>query len=87
MKIMLSEDMSINQLVDLWNDGIESGKLDSTNLYVIRDAFLAKKVQTVEMQRSGAIGKRLKISYDEKNNIIHCSGRHFFETSEKLFKL
>ena len=27
------------------------------------------------------------ILYDEKNNIIHCSGRHFFETSEKLFQL
>ena len=32
MKIMLSEEMSVNQLVDLWNDGIESGKLDTTDL-------------------------------------------------------
>ena len=79
--------MSIGQLVDLWNDGIKSGDLDGTGLYAIRDAFLAKKVQTIEMQRADAIGKRLQISYDEQNNIIHCAGRHFFETSPNLFQL
>lgn len=78
--------MNVFQLVDLWNDGIESGDLDADGFYSIRDAFLAKKVQTIEMQRADAIGNRLRISYDEKNNIIHCAGRHFFETSEKLFQ-
>lgn len=57
MKIMLSEEMSVNQLVDLWNDGIESGKLDTTDLYAIRDVFLDKKVQTIEMQRAGQLAK------------------------------
>lgn len=78
--------MSVGQLVNLWNNGIERGNLDADGLHSIRDAFLAKKVQTIEMQRADAIGNRLRISYDEKNNIIHCAGRHFFETSEKLFQ-
>ena len=76
--------MSIDKLVDLWNDGIDNGELDSAGLYAIRDAFLAKKVQTIEMQRSDAIGKRLKIGYDEVFNIIHCSGRFFSETDGVL---
>lgn len=78
--------MSINQLVDLWNNGIETGELCSMELYAIRDAFLSKKVQTIEMQRSNAIGKRLKISYDKVFNIIHCSGRFFSETSGGLLQ-
>lgn len=78
--------MSVDRLVNLWNNGIERGELDADRLHAIRDAFLAKKVQTTEMQRADAIGNRLRISYDEKNNIIHCAGRHFFETSEKLFQ-
>ena len=78
--------MSINQLVDLWNNGIETGELSSMELYAIRDAFLSKKVQTIEMQRSNAIGKRLKIGYDKVFNIIHCSGRFFSETSGVLLQ-
>ena len=76
--------MSIGGLVDLWNDGIDSGELDSVGLYAIWDAFLAKKVQTIEMQRSDVIGKRLKIGYDRVFNIIHCSGRFFSETDGVL---
>lgn len=80
------QSMSIDQLVDLWNNGIETGKLSSMELYAIRDAFLSKKVQTIEMQRSNAIGKRLKIGYDKVFNIIHCSGRFFSETSGVLLQ-
>ena len=76
--------MSIDGLVKLWNEGIENKTLGTKELYAIRDAFLAKKVQTIEMQRSGAIGKRLKIGYDEVFNIIHCSGRFFSETDGVL---
>ena len=76
--------MSIDELVKLWNDGIENKILDTKELYAIRDAFLAKKVQTVEMQRSNAIVKRLKIGYDKVFNIIHCSGRFFSETDGVL---
>lgn len=76
--------MRINELVDLWNNGVENGDLDSIALYAIRDAFQLKKVQTIEMQRANAIGKRLKICYDKVPNIIHCSGRFFSETSGVL---
>ena len=76
--------MSIDKLVKLWNDGIENKTLGTKELYAIRDAFLAKKVQTVEMQRSNAIAKRLKIGYDKVFNIIHCSGRFFSETDGVL---
>lgn len=78
--------MSINQLVDLWNNGIETGELSSMELYAIRDAFLNKKVQTIEMQRSNAIVKRLKIGYDKVFNIIHCAGRFFSEISGVLLQ-
>lgn len=73
--------MSIEELVKLWNDGIENKTLETKELYVIRDAFQSKKVQTVEMQRNQAIEKRLKIGYDKVFNIIHCSGKYFSETS------
>lgn len=76
--------MSIGELVKLWNDGIENQTLGTKELYSIRDALLAKKVQTVEMQRSNAIAKRLKIGYDKVFNIIHCSGRFFSETDGVL---
>lgn len=76
--------MSIDKLVELWNDGIENKTLGTKELYAIRDAFLAKKVQTIEMQRSNAIVKRLKIGYDKVFNIIHCSGRFFSETDGVL---
>ena len=76
--------MSIDELVKLWNDGIDNKTLGTKELYAIRDAFLAKKVQTVEMQRANAIGKRLKIGYDKVFNIIHCSGRFFSETDGVL---
>ena len=76
--------MSIDKLMKLWNDGIENKTLGTKELYAIRDAFLAKKVQTVEMQRSNAIAKRLKIGYDKVFNIIHCSGRFFSETDGVL---
>ena len=79
--------MGVKELVELWNKGVDSGQLSSDDLYAIRDAFLEKNIQTIEMQRADAIGKRFAISYDEKNNVIHCSGRHFFEDSEKLFQL
>ncbi|MBO5848106.1 MAG: hypothetical protein J6R17_02740 [Bacteroidales bacterium] len=62
--------MSVDDLVKLWNDGIENHELTAEDLYSIIDAFLAKKVKTIEMQRSGAIVKRLQISYDVRNNII-----------------
>lgn len=76
--------MSIEELVKLWNYGIENKTLETKELYAIRDAFLVKKVQTVEMQRSNAISKRLKIGYDKVFNIIHCSERFFSETSGVL---
>lgn len=76
--------LSPEDLVILWNDTILSG--NTKQLYQIRDAFLEKKIKTIEMQRAGAITKRLKISYDKENNIIHCAGRHFFDMSDDLFQ-
>lgn len=64
--------MKIEELVDLWNDGIDAGQLDLDRYYVIRDTFLAKEVKITEMMKTNAIGKRLKISYDASNNVIHC---------------
>lgn len=77
--------LSPEELVDIWNETIVSGTTGT--LWQIVDAFLAKKIQTIEIQKSRAIFERLRISYDKENNIIHCAGRHFFETSEKLFQL
>ena len=78
--------MSVENLVKLWNDGIENREHTTEDLYSIRDAFLAKKVKTIEMQRSGAIVKRLRISYDKRNNVIHCAGRVFFDYIPDLFQ-
>ena len=50
--------MSVEDLVKLWNDGIDNKELTTEDLYSIRDAFLSKKIQTIEMQRSGAIVRR-----------------------------
>ena len=66
--------MKIEELVVLWNDGIDAGQLDLDSFYVIRDAFLAKEVKITEMMKANALGKRLKISYDALNNVIHCQG-------------
>jgi len=76
--------LSPEDLVILWNDTIVSG--DTEQLHQIRDAFLEKKIKTIEMQRAGAITNRLKITYDKENNIIHCAGRHFFDMSDNLFQ-
>ena len=76
--------LSPEDLVILWNDTIVSGGTEQ--LYQIRDAFLEKKIKTIEMQRAGAIANRLKITYDKENNIIHCAGRHFFDMSDNLFQ-
>ena len=76
--------LSPEDLVILWNDTIVSG--DTEQLHQIRDAFLEKKIKTIEMQRAGAITNRLKITYDKENNIIHCAGRHFFDISDDLFQ-
>lgn len=65
--------MSVEELVNLWNDSVELGTLELDVFYAIRDALFAKEVQTIEMQKTDAIGKRLKISYDSKNKTIHCS--------------
>lgn len=78
--------MSVEDLVKLWNDGIDNKELTIEDLYSIRDAFLSKKIHTIEMQRSGAIVRRLRISYDKRNNIIHCAGRVFFDSIPDLFQ-
>lgn len=77
--------LSPEELVDIWNETIISGTTGT--LWKIVEAFLAKKIRTIEIQRSRAIFERLRISYDKENNIIHCAGRHFFDTSDELFRL
>ena len=67
--------LSPEDLVILWNDTIVSGSTEQ--LYQIRDAFLEKKIKTIEMQRAGAITKRLKISYFLSNPV----------TTTKVFSL
>lgn len=64
--------MKMEELIDLWNDGIDSGQLELERFYVIRDTFLAREVKITEMLKENAVGKRLRISYDAKNNSIHC---------------
>ena len=64
--------MKMEELVDLWNDGIDSGQLELDRFYVIRDTFQAREVKITEMLKENAVGKRLRISYDAKNNSIHC---------------
>ena len=59
--------LSPEDLVILWNDTIVSGSTEQ--LYQIRDAFLEKKIKTIEMQRAGAITNRLKITYDKENTL------------------
>lgn len=66
--------MSIGELVNLWNDGKDSGLLDSEDFYLIRDAFLAKGVQTIDIQTNDAINHKLKIFYAFEDNAIHCIG-------------
>ena len=59
------DDLFIRMGEDKWNAVI------NTNL---NSAFYVSKpvVKLMMKQRSGAIVRRLRISYDKRNNIIHC---------------
>ena len=62
--------MTPQELVDIWNDTEYPSSIGTR--WLIMDAFLAKGIKTISIQRSRAHLKGSRISYDEENNRIQC---------------
>ena len=68
----IAQTLSIEQIVYLWNEGIELNSLDEDDLYIYKEVLAIHGVSVSEMEDAGAIDRRLKIQYDEANNQIRC---------------
>ena len=68
----ISQTLSVEQIVYLWNEGIELNTLDADDLYIYKEVLAIHGVSVSEMEDAGAIDRRLKIQYDEANNQIRC---------------
>ena len=62
--------MTPQELVDIWNDTEHPSSIGTR--WLIIDAFLAKGLKTISIQRSRAHLNGSRISYDEENNRIQC---------------
>lgn len=71
-RLQLEKYLSITpqELVDIWNDTEHPSSIGTR--WLIIDAFLAKGIKTISIQRSGAHLNGSRISYDEENNRIQC---------------
>lgn len=62
---------SIQLIVDTWND--ELNNIDCIEeLYFLKEVLALQGVTVYEIDDVDAIGRRLKIQYDEANNLIRC---------------
>ena len=62
--------MTPYELVDIWNDTEDPASIATK--WLIIDAFIAKGIKTISIQRSRAHLNGSRISYDEENNRINC---------------
>ncbi len=68
----LAETLSIQDIITLWNEGIDSSTIDSDDQYVYLEVLKFKGAIVTEVEKCDAVEKRLKIKYDYENNAILC---------------
>ena len=68
----IAQTLSIEQIVYLWNEGIELNSLDEDDLYIYKEVLTIHGVSVSEMEDTDAIDRRLMIQYDVENNLIRC---------------
>lgn len=68
----IAQTLSIEQIVYLWNEGIELNSLNEDDLYIYKEVLAIHGVSVSEMEDADAIDRRLMIQYDVENNLIRC---------------
>ena len=68
----IAQTLSVEQIVYLWNEGIELNTLDEDDLYIYKEELAIHGVSVSEMEDADAIDRRLMIQYDVENNLIRC---------------
>ena len=68
----IAQTLSVEQIVYLWNEGIELNTLDEDDLYIYKEVLAIHGVSVSEMEDADAIDRRLMIQYDVENNLIRC---------------
>ena len=68
----IAQTLSVEQIVYLWNEGIELNTLDDDDLYIYKEVLAIHGVSVSEMEDADAIDRRLMIQYDVENNLIRC---------------
>jgi len=68
----LAQTLNVEQIVYLWNEGIDLDTLDGADLYIYMEVLAIHGVSVSEMEDAEAIDNRLKIQYDAENNMIRC---------------
>lgn len=68
----IAQTLNVEQIVCLWNEGIELNTLDADDLYIYKEVLAIHGVSVSEMEDAEAIDNRLKIQYDVENNRIRC---------------
>lgn len=68
----IAQTLSVEQIVYLWNEGIELNSLDEDDLYIYKEVLAIHGVSVSEMKDADAIDRRLMIQYDVENNLIRC---------------
>lgn len=68
----IAQTLNVEQIVYLWNEGIELNTLDADDLYIYKEVLAIHGADVSEMEDAGAIDNRLKILYDDDCNMIRC---------------
>lgn len=68
----IAQTLSVEQIVYMWNEGIELNSLDEDDLYIYKEVLAIHGVSVSEMEDADAIDRRLMIQYDVENNLIRC---------------
>ena len=68
----IAQTLNVEQIVYLWNEGIELNTLDYEDLYIYKEVLAIHGVSVSEMEETKAIDNRLKVKYDVENNLIRC---------------
>ena len=68
----IAQTLNVEQIVYLWNEGIELNTLDNEDLYIYKEVLAIHDVTVSEIEDSTAIDNRLKVKYDVENNLIRC---------------
>lgn len=66
----IAQTLNVEQIVYLWNEGIELNTLDYEDLYIYKKVLAIHGVSVSEIEETKAIYNRLKVKYDVKNNLI-----------------